>query len=80
MEIGTDRLHELVRVSRLNVRREAQLFNMMFSFKSKNKFKKDHTRATRNADRFEFKQKLYIRIFTLNPRIIRVYHFGTVFR
>ena len=55
MEIGTVQLHELVRVNKLNIRREAHLLNMMFFLKLNNKFKKDSTRVTRNADRHEFK-------------------------
>ena len=55
MEIGTLREHELVMVNTLNIRREAQLLNIMLSLKLKNKYKTDSARVTRNADRFELK-------------------------
>ena len=42
-------------VNTLNIRREAQLLNIMLSLKLKNKYKTDSARVTRNADRFEFK-------------------------
>ena len=37
MEIRSIQLHEMVRVNKLNVRRDAQLLNMMFSLKVNNK-------------------------------------------
>ena len=55
MEMGTSRMHQLARVNTLNVRREAQLLNIMFSLKLNNKFRKDCSRITRSTDRFVFK-------------------------
>ena len=58
MEMGTLRLHELVRVNMLSTRHEVQLLNKMFSFKLNNKYKKESACVTRNADRFEFRTEI----------------------
>ena len=55
LEIGTDRLHHISRVNNFSLRRDIQLLNIMFLFKSCDKYKKESTRVTRNIDRFIFK-------------------------
>ena len=55
MDIETFRLHQLVRVDTLSVRRDLHLLNMMFSLKLKKKYKKECTRVTRTIDRYVFK-------------------------
>ena len=54
MDIGNLRLHQLTRVNTLGVRRDLQLLNMMFSFKQKNKYKKEGAHVTISIDRFVF--------------------------
>ena len=54
-EIGTDILHRTARVNTLNLRREVQLLNIMFTLKLNNKYKKESSSVTRNVDRYVFK-------------------------
>ena len=73
MEMGTTRLHELVRVNMLSTRHEVQLLNIMFSFKLNNKYKKESACVTRNADRFEFRTEIVHKdIYAKSPFYIGV--------
>ena len=53
--MGIDLVHYTARVNKLDVRRDVQLLNIMFSLKMKNLYKKDSVRYTRNVDRYVFK-------------------------
>ena len=54
VEMEILRLHELARVNMLDVRRDVQLLNIMFSLRLANKYKKENVRHTRSTEHFEF--------------------------
>ena len=58
MDIGIQRLHQEARVNMLNLRRDAELLNIMFSLKSNNKYKKESVRTTRSIDCYVFNTKI----------------------
>ena len=54
LELSVVRLHQTARVNMLEVRRDVQLLNLMYSLKSNNRFKKECERVTRNVDKYVF--------------------------
>ena len=57
MDLGTDLLHLTARDNKLDLRRNIQLLNIMFSLKMKNMYEKESVRVTRNIDRYVFKDR-----------------------
>ena len=57
-DMSVDLLHHRARVNKLDLRRDVQLFNIMFSLKLNNKYKKISARVTRNVDRYVFKRDI----------------------
>ena len=54
LEVSVDRLHQIARVNKLDVRRDVQLLNLMFLLKTNKMYGRDGVPVTRNIDRYIF--------------------------
>ena len=67
------RLHEITRISKLDVRREIQLLNIMYYLKCENQFKRNVIRDTRSIDRYVFETDIvHTSIYAKSPYFIGV--------
>ena len=54
IELSVDRLHQIARVNKLDLRRDVQLLSLMFSLKMINMYRKDGVCVPHNIDRYTF--------------------------